>query len=133
MKERQLSVSIRRYVYEFCHGNICFGAHKNKYLGCMIQLNYYRKRYIEKEQRKRKFKKEQQKRKGGNEINDNEININCIELIHYILKENFYKKHLYYPKSKHYSSSRHIYNNNNNVINQNMINNIINRINFNLQ
>lgn len=85
MRERDISVYIRKHIYEYNHGTefyINLENHKKKYWFCINQLTYYKNCYF---QRKRKLIR----------IYDNEIdNNNNLGLMRYILRENNYKRHL---------------------------------------
>ena len=87
MREREISIHIRKHIYEYNYGNEYYRDlqnHKKKYWFCMNQLTYYKNCYF---QRKRKLIK----------LYDNELDKNnYLGLMRYILRENNYKRNLYF-------------------------------------
>ena len=46
MREKEISMYIRKYIYEYCHGTEYYIKHKKIYWLCVNQLNYYTNLYV---------------------------------------------------------------------------------------
>ena len=46
MREKEISVYIRKYIYEYCHGTEYYIKQKKNYCLCMNQLKYYTNLYL---------------------------------------------------------------------------------------
>ena len=72
MREKEISVYIRKYIYEYCHGTEYYMKQKKNYCLCMNQLKYYTNLYL----------KSGRLGGGGGNIS------NIEQLIKFILKQN---------------------------------------------